>query len=78
MSSLSGSAASGDKVPEGSKEEVKAPEMVPSASWKRGHPKGSRNKSTLEALAAKTATAASTSIAPQATRAPNDAGVLEK
>jgi hypothetical protein len=78
MSSLSGSTAGDDKVPEGSKEEAKAPEMVPSASWKRGRPKGSRNKSTLEALAAKTAAAASTSIAPRATRAPNDAGVLEK
>jgi hypothetical protein len=78
MSSLSGSAASGDKVPEGSKEEVKAPETAPSVSRKCGRPKGSRNKSTLEALAAKAAAAASTFVAPQATGAPSDAGVLEK
>jgi hypothetical protein len=64
MSSPSGSAASDDKVPEGSKEEVKALEMTPSTSRKRGRPKGSRNKSTLEALTAKAAIAASTSIAP--------------
>jgi hypothetical protein len=78
MSSLSGSTASGDEVPEGSKEEVKAPETAPSASRRRGRPKGSRNKSTLEALAAKAAAAASTSVAPQATGAPSGVGVLEK
>jgi hypothetical protein len=78
MLSLSGSAASDDKVPKGSKEEVKATEMAPSTSRKRGRPKGSRNKSTLEALAAKAAVAASTSIAPQVTGAPSDAGVPEK
>jgi hypothetical protein len=78
MSSPSGSAASDDKVLEGSKEEVKALETAPSTSQKRGRPKGSRNKSTLEALAAKAATAASTSVAPQATRAPSDVGVPEK
>jgi hypothetical protein len=78
MSSLSGSAASGDKTLEGSKEEVKALETAPSTSRKRGRPKGSRNKSTLEALAAKTATAASTSVAPWEAGAPSDAGIPEK
>jgi hypothetical protein len=67
MSSLSGSAASDDQVPEESKEEVEVPETAPSTSQKRGRPKGSRNKSTLEALAAKAA--ASTFAAPQATGA---------
>jgi hypothetical protein len=78
MSSLSGSATSSDKVPKGSKEEVKAPEMAPSASRKRGHPKGSRNMKTLEALVAMAAAAPSTSVAPWATGAPGDAGVPEK
>jgi hypothetical protein len=78
MSSPSGSTASGDKVPEGSKEEVEVPETAPSTSRKRGRPTGSRNKSTLEALAVKAATAASTSVAPQATGAPSDVGVPEK
>jgi hypothetical protein len=78
MSSPSGSTASGDKVPEGNKEEVKLPETAPSTSRKHGHPKGSRNKSTLEALAVKAAAAASTSVPPQATGAPSDAGVPEK
>jgi hypothetical protein len=78
MSSLSGSAASDDEVPERSKVEVKAPETAPSTSRKHGRPKGSRNKSTLEALTAKAATAASTSVAPQATGAPSDTGVPEK
>jgi hypothetical protein len=78
MSSPSHSSASGDKVPEGDREEVEAPETAPSAPRGRGRPKGSRNKSTLEALAAKTAAAASSSATPQATRAPSDAGILEK
>jgi hypothetical protein len=78
MSSPSGSAASDDKVPEGSKEEVKAPEMAPSTSRKHGRPKGSHNKRTLEALTAKATTAASTSVVPQATGAPSNAGVSEK
>jgi hypothetical protein len=78
MSSPSGSTSSDDKVPEGSKEEVKVPETVPSTSRRRGRPKGSHNKSTLEALAAKAVAAASTSAAPQATGAPGDAGVPEK
>jgi hypothetical protein len=78
MSSPSGSTASGDKVPDGSKEEVEAPETAPSTSRKRGRPNGSRNKSTLEALAAKAAAAASTSIAPQATGAPSDVGIPER
>jgi hypothetical protein len=43
-----------------------------------GRPKGSRNKSTLEALTAKAAAAASTSVVPQATGVPSDAGVPEK
>jgi hypothetical protein len=78
MSPPSGSAASDDKVPKGSKEEVKAPETAPFTSRKRGRPKGSRNKSTLEALAVKATAAASTSVAPQATGAPSDAGVPKK
>jgi hypothetical protein len=78
MSSPSGSTASGDEVPEGSKEEVKVPETAPSTSRKRGRPKGSRNKSTLEALTEKAATATSTSVAPEATGARGDAGVPEK
>jgi hypothetical protein len=78
MSSPSGSAASDEKVPEESKEEAKAPEMAPSSSRKRCRPKGSCNKSTLEALAAKAAATASTSVAPQATGAPSDAGVPKK
>jgi hypothetical protein len=64
MSSLSGSTTSDDQVLEGSKKEVEAPEMVPSASRKRGRPKGSRNKSTLVALAAKATATASTLVAP--------------
>jgi hypothetical protein len=78
MSSPSGSVASDDQVPEGSKKEVKALETAPSASQKRGCSKGSRNKSTLEVLAAKAAATASTSVAPQATGAPSDTGVPEK
>jgi hypothetical protein len=78
MSSPSGSPASDDKVPEGSKEEVKAPETVPSTSQKHGRPKGSHNKSTLEALAAKATAAASTSVVPQATGAPSDVGIPKK
>jgi hypothetical protein len=78
MSSPSGSTASDDKVPEGSKEEVEAPERAPSASRKRGRPKGSRNKSTLEALTAKATAAASTSVAPQAAEASGDTGIPEK
>jgi hypothetical protein len=78
MSSPSGSTASDDKVPEGSKEEVEAPETAPSTSQKRGRPKGSRNKSTLEALAAKAAAAASTSVAPQTAGASGDTGIPEK
>jgi hypothetical protein len=78
MSSPSGSTASDDKVPEGSKEEVEAPEMAPCASRKHGHPKGNRNKSTLEALAAKAAAAASSSVASQAAGASGDAGIPKK
>jgi hypothetical protein len=78
MSSPSHSPASGDKVPEGDREVVDVPEMAPSASRRHGRPKGSRNKSTLEALAAKAAAAASSSVAPQATGAPSDAGIQEK
>jgi hypothetical protein len=78
MSSLSGSAVDGDKVPEGGEKEDKAPEMSPPASRKRDRPKGSRNKKTLEALAVMAAAAPSTSVAPRATGAPSDAGVSEK
>jgi hypothetical protein len=78
MSSPSGSTASDDKVPEGIEREVEAPEAAPSVSRKRGRPKGSRNKSTLEALAAKATAAASASVAPQAAGASGDAGVPEK
>jgi hypothetical protein len=75
MSSLSGSAVGGDKFPKGSEREAKAPEMTPPASQKRGRSKGSRNKKTLEALAAAAAIAPSTSAATQAARAPGDVGV---
>jgi hypothetical protein len=68
----------GHQVPEGDREEVEMPETAPSTSQKRGRPKGSHNKSTLEALAAKAAAAASTSVAPQTTGAPSDVGVPEK
>jgi hypothetical protein len=78
MLSPSGSTASDDKVPEGSEKEVEAPETAPSVSRKRGRPKGSRNKSTLEALAAKASATASTSVAPQAAGASGDAGIPEK
>jgi hypothetical protein len=78
MSSLSGSAVGGDKVPTEGEKEEKSPEMSPPASQKRGRPKGSRNKKTLEALAAMAAAAPSTSVAPWATGAPSDAGVPEK
>jgi hypothetical protein len=78
MSSLSGSAAGGDKVPVGGEEEIKASEMAPSASRKCSRPKGSHNKKTLEALAVMAAATPSTSAAPRATGAPGDAGVLEK
>jgi hypothetical protein len=78
MSSLSGSTVGGDKVPEGSEKEAKAPEMLPPASRKRGRPKGSRNKKTLEALAAAAAVAPSTSVVTRATRAPGDMDVPEK
>jgi hypothetical protein len=78
MSSPSGSTASDDKVPEGSEKEVEAPEAAPSVPRKHGRPKGSRNKSTLEALAAKASAAASTSVAPPAAGASGDAGAPEK
>jgi hypothetical protein len=78
MSFPSGSAASNDKVPERSKEEVKEPEMAPSASRKRGRPKGSHNKKTLEALAATAAAAPSTPVAHRATRASGNTGIPEK
>jgi hypothetical protein len=78
MSSSSGSTASDDKVPEGNEREVEALKAAPSISRKRGHPKGSRNKSTLEALTAKATAAASSSVAPQAAGASGDVGVPEK
>jgi hypothetical protein len=75
MSSLSGSAAGGDKVSKKGEKEAQAPETVPPASRKRGRPKGSRNKKTLEALAAVAAVAPSTSVTTWAARAPGDAVV---
>jgi hypothetical protein len=78
MSSPSDSTASGAKVPEGSEKEVEAPEAAPSVSRKRGRSKGSHNKSTLEALAAKATAAASSSIAPQVAGASGDVDVPEK
>jgi high mobility group AT-hook protein 2 len=78
MSSPSHFPASGDKVSEGDREEIVVPESAPSVPRGRGRPKGSRNKSTLEALTAKAAAAASSSATPQATGAPSGAGILEK
>jgi hypothetical protein len=78
MSSLSGSAVGGDKIPEGSEKEAKALEMMPPASHKRGRPKGSHNKKTLEALAVMAAVAPSTSAVTWAARAPGDVGIPEK
>jgi hypothetical protein len=78
MSSLSCSTVGGDKIPEGSEKGAKALEMTPPASRKRGRPKGSRNKKTLEALASAAAVAPSTSAATRAARAPGDVGVREK
>jgi hypothetical protein len=72
------SPVNGDKAPEGVREEVEAPETAPSAPRGRGRPKGNRNKSTLEALVAKAAAAASSSVAPQSTGAPSDAVLLGK
>jgi hypothetical protein len=51
---------------------------MPPAPQKRGRPKGSHNKKTLEALAAAATVAPSTSVATRAARAPGDAGVPEK
>jgi hypothetical protein len=78
MSSLSGSAVGGDKIPEGSEKGAAASEMTPPASRKRDRPKGSRNKKTLEALVAMTAVAPSTFVATQTARVPGDAGIPEK
>jgi hypothetical protein len=78
MSSPSDSTVGDDKVPEGNEREVEALEAAPSVSQKRGRPKGSRNKSTLEALAAKATAAASSSVAPQAAGASDDAGIPKK
>jgi hypothetical protein len=78
MSSLSGSAIGGDKVPERGEEEAQVPKTVPPASRKRGRLKGSHNKKTLEALAAPAAVAPSTSVATRAARAPGDVSVPEK
>jgi hypothetical protein len=78
MSSLSGSAVGGDKIPEGSEKGATALEMTPPASWKHGRPKGSCNKKTLEALAAVDAIAPSTSIATRTARVLGDVGIPEK
>jgi hypothetical protein len=75
MSSLSDPAISGDKAPAEGEKGGGASEGLPLASRKRGRPKGSHNKKTLEVLAAKAATAPSSSAALQATGAPGDAGV---
>jgi hypothetical protein len=78
MSFLSGSTIGGDKIPEGSEKGAKASDMTPPVSQKRGRPKGSHNKKTLEALTAATAVAPSTSAVTRAARAPDDVGVSEK
>jgi hypothetical protein len=78
MSSLNGSAVGGGKVLTEGEKEDKAPEMLPPASQKRGRPKESRNKKTLEALDVMAAAAPSTSVAPRATGAPGDAGIPER
>jgi hypothetical protein len=78
MSSLSGSAFGGDKIPEGSEKGATVLEMTPPASRKRGRPKGSRNKNTLEALTAMAAVVPSTSTATRTARVLGDAGVPEK
>jgi hypothetical protein len=78
MSSPSSSTASDDKILEGSEKGVEVLETAPSPSRKHGRPKGSHNKSTLEALTAKAAAAASTSATPQAARASNGVGIPEK
>jgi hypothetical protein len=75
MSSLSGPAIGGDKAPMEGEKGGGASEGSPPASRKRGRPKGSRNKKTLEVLAVKAAAAPSSSAAPQATGAPGDAGI---
>jgi high mobility group AT-hook protein 2 len=74
MSSLSGSAAEG----EGSGKKTEAPEMAPPASWKRGRPKGSRNKKTLAALAATAATAVTPTAATGVALAPGGEGVPKR
>jgi hypothetical protein len=71
MSSLSGSAAEG----EGSGKKTEASEMAPPASRKRGHPKGSRNKKTLAALAAAAATAVTPTAATGVALVPGGEGV---
>jgi hypothetical protein len=78
MSSLSGSTVGGDKISEGSEKGATVLEMMPSASQKRGRPKGSRNKKTLEALTTAAAVAPFASAATQTARVPGDAGVPEK
>jgi hypothetical protein len=78
MSSLSGSAIGGVKISDRSEKEAQVPETVAPASRKRGRPKGSRNKKTLEALAAAATVAPSSSIATQAARALGDAGIPKK
>jgi hypothetical protein len=78
MSSLSGSVIGGDKIPKGSEREVKVPETMPPTSRKRGRPKGSRNKKTLEALTATATVAPSTSAATWAAKAPGEVGIPER
>jgi hypothetical protein len=78
MSSPGHSLVNSDKAPEGVREEVEVPEMAFSAPRGHGRPKGSCNKSTLEALAARAAAASSSSVVPQATGTPGDVVILEK
>jgi hypothetical protein len=75
MSSLSDPAIGGEKAPAEGEKGGRASEGSPPASRKRGRPKGSHNKKTLEVLAAKAAAAPSSSSALQATGAPGDVGV---
>jgi hypothetical protein len=64
MSSLGGSASSGDEVSAERERGGVAPELSLPASRKRGRPKGSHNKKTLEILAARAAVEPSTSAVP--------------
>jgi hypothetical protein len=83
MSSLGGSAARGEGVPErrgpsrlkGSRKKTETPVAMPPMSQKRGCPKGSRNQKTLAALAAVAAAAPTTIAAAGASLALGGEGV---